>query len=64
LVFLDENTFPKKPQTVMELRALFIHACNDVTEDMCRQVINNVTLCVEEVDRRNGGHIEGLIHRG
>jgi hypothetical protein len=31
---------------------------------MCRQVINNITARVEEVARRNGGHIERLIHRG
>jgi hypothetical protein len=36
------------PQTVMELRALIIQACNDVTEDMWGRVINS-TVCVEEV---------------
>jgi hypothetical protein len=48
----------------MELRALIIQACNKVTEDMCRRVINNTTVCVEEVAICNGGHIEHLIHRG
>jgi hypothetical protein len=48
----------------MELRALTIQACNKLTEDMCRQEINNITVRVEEVSRRNGGHIEHLIHRG
>jgi hypothetical protein len=46
----------------MELRALIIQACNEVTEDMCRRVINNITVCVE-VARCNGGHIEHLIHK-
>jgi ribosomal protein L12E/L44/L45/RPP1/RPP2 len=36
----------------MELRALIIQACNEITEDMCRQVINNITVRVEEVARR------------
>jgi hypothetical protein len=48
----------------MELRALFVHARNGITEDMCRRVINKITVRVEEVARRNGGHIEHLIHRG
>jgi hypothetical protein len=47
----------------MELRVLIIQACNEITEDMCRRVIN-ITVRVEEVARRNGGHIEHLIHRG
>jgi hypothetical protein len=48
----------------MELRALIIQARNERTEDMCRRVINNITVRVEEVAIRNGGHIEHLIHRG
>jgi Flp pilus assembly protein TadB len=47
----------------MELRAPIIQACNEITEDMCCQVVNNITVCVE-VARHNGGHIEHLIHRG
>jgi phenylpyruvate tautomerase PptA (4-oxalocrotonate tautomerase family) len=62
--YLKEKIFPKKPQTIMELRALIIQACSEVTEDMCHQVINIITVHVEEVARRNGGHIEHLIHRG
>jgi hypothetical protein len=62
--FLKQIIFPKKPQTIMELRALMIQACNEITEDMCRRVINNITVRVVEVARRNGGHIEHLIHRG
>jgi hypothetical protein len=48
----------------MELRALIIQAYNEITEDMCRRVINNITVRVEGVARSNGGHIEHLIHRG
>jgi hypothetical protein len=62
--FLKVKIFPKKPQTIMELRALIIQACNEITEDMCRRVINNITVRVEEVARRNGGHTEHLVHRG
>jgi hypothetical protein len=61
--FLKEKIFLKKPQTIMELRALIMQACNDITEDMCHRAISN-TVRVEEVARCNGGHIEPLIHRG
>jgi hypothetical protein len=61
--FFRENIFLKKPQTIMDLRALIIQACNEITEDMCRRVIN-ITVRVEEVARRNGCHIEHLIHIG
>jgi hypothetical protein len=47
----------------MELRALIIQACNEITEDMCHRVIN-ITILVEEVARHNGGHNEQLICRG
>jgi hypothetical protein len=46
----------------MKLRALIIQACNEITEDMCRQVIN-ITVHVE-VARCDGSHNEHLIHRG
>jgi hypothetical protein len=59
---LRKTFFWKKPQTIMKLRPLIIQACNEITEDMCCRV-NNITVHVEEVARRNGGHIEHLIHR-
>jgi hypothetical protein len=61
----EEKIFPKKkPQTTMELRTLTIQACNEITDDMCHQVINNIKVHIEEVARHNGGDIEHLIHRG
>jgi hypothetical protein len=47
----------------MELRSLIILACNGIIEGVCRRVVN-IPLCVEEVARHNGGHIEHLSHRG
>jgi hypothetical protein len=60
--FFKEKIFLKKPRTVMELRALIIQACNEITDDMCLRVINNITVHVE-VATCNGGHIKHLIHR-
>jgi hypothetical protein len=60
--FLKEKIFLKKPQTIMELRGLNIQTCNEITEDMCHQAINNITVRVK-VARHNGSHTEHLIHR-
>jgi hypothetical protein len=62
--FLEEKVFLKNPQTIVGLRAVIIQACSEITEDICCQVINNITVRVEGVARHNGGHIEHLIHRG
>jgi hypothetical protein len=35
-----KDCFPKKRHTIMELIALIIEACKQITEDMCRRVIN------------------------
>jgi hypothetical protein len=61
--FLKENISPKKPKTIMQLRALVIQACSEITEDMCHRVIN-ITVHAEEVARHNGGHTAHLINRG
>jgi hypothetical protein len=55
--FLRERIFLKKRQTIMELGALIIQVCNEITEDMCCLVISNIIVRVEEHARRNGGHI-------
>jgi hypothetical protein len=47
----------------MELSALIIQACNETIENMYRRVFDNIAVRVE-VARRNGGHIEHLVHRG
>jgi hypothetical protein len=60
---LRKRFFQKKLQTVIELRAVIIQAFNEITEDMCHEVINSITVCVEEVAIRNGGHFEHFIHR-
>jgi hypothetical protein len=37
----------------MELTALIIQACNEITEDMCHRAINNITVRVVEAARHN-----------
>jgi hypothetical protein len=48
----------------MESGALIIQTCIEITEDMCRRVINKITVRAEEAARRNDVHIEHFIHRG
>jgi hypothetical protein len=43
---------------MMEERAVTIEACKELTEDMCRGVINNNTAGFEDVSRRNVVRIE------
>jgi hypothetical protein len=61
---LKQKISLKKPQTLMEMRALIIQVCNEITEDMCHRVIKNIKVYGEEVAKHNGVHIEHLIHRG
>jgi hypothetical protein len=61
---LRKGFFRKKPQTIIELRALINQTFNEITQDMCLRVINNIRVRVEEAAKLNGGHIEHLIHRG
>jgi hypothetical protein len=47
--------FSEKAAKIMELRAQIIQACNEMTEDMCRRIIDNITVRVEEIARHNSG---------
>jgi hypothetical protein len=48
----------------MEFESTNHSGLQQISEDICRQVINIITVCVEEFARCNGGYIEHLIHRG
>lgn len=41
-----------KPRNVMEMRAVIIKLCNDTDEDMCRRVITNMRVRLQEVVRQ------------
>jgi hypothetical protein len=61
--YLKEKVFPQKPATLVELWAVILAVCREITEDMCRRVITNVGVRVAEVIRQNGGHIEHVLRR-
>jgi hypothetical protein len=61
--FFKEKLFPQKPTTLMQLRALVVKLCSDISEDMCHRVIMNMAVRLTEVVRQNGGHIEHVLRK-
>jgi hypothetical protein len=61
--FFKEKLFPQKPTTLMQLRALVVQLCSDISEDMCHRVITNMAVRLTEVVRQNGGHIEHVLRK-
>ncbi|PSN56450.1 hypothetical protein C0J52_08367, partial [Blattella germanica] len=61
VISLRETIFPKRPRDLMELRRLILQACSEIKEDMCRRVIANISVRLDEVINQNGGHIEHVL---
>jgi len=45
-----------------QLRALIVKLCRALSEDLCRKVVTNARVRLQEVVRQNGGHIENVLH--
>jgi len=60
--FLKENMFQGRPENVAQLRAHIVKLCCALSEDLCRKVVTNARVCLQEVVRQNGGHIEHVLH--
>ena len=39
-----------------------LHSCRALSEDLCRKVVTNARVRLQEVVRQNGGHIEHVLH--
>ena len=52
----------KKPENVAQLRAHVVKLCRALSEDLCRKVMTNARVRLQEVLRQNGGHIEYVLH--
>jgi hypothetical protein len=50
--FLEEKSFPKKPVTLIKLRAMIIQLCSEIEEDECHRAITNISVGLEEVIRK------------
>ena len=51
-----------RPQNVAQLRAHVVKLCRALSEDLCRKVVTNARVRLQEVVRQNGGHIEHVLH--
>ena len=53
---------PGRPVNVAQLRAHIVKLCRPLSEDLCRKVVTNARVRLQEVVRQNGGHIEHVLH--
>ena len=49
-------------ENVAQLRAHIVKLCSALCEDLCRKVVTNSRVRLQEVVRQNGGHIEHVLH--
>jgi len=47
---------------VAQLRAHIVKLCRALSEDLCRKVVTNARVRLQEFVRQNGGHIEHVLH--
>jgi len=60
--FLSSKEGQKRPENVAQLRARIVKLCHALSEDLCRNVVTNARVRLQEVVRQNGGHIEHVLH--
>ena len=51
----------RRPKNVAQLRAHIVKLCRALSEDLCRKVVTNARVRLQEVVRQNGGHIEHVL---
>ncbi|PSN56214.1 hypothetical protein C0J52_01438, partial [Blattella germanica] len=59
--FLKEQVFCQHPGDLLELITCIVQVCNTVDEDLCRRVVQNMSVRLEELLWQNGGHIEHVL---
>ena len=52
----------RRPGNVTQLRAHIVKLCRALSKDLCRKVVTNARVRLQEVVRQNGGHIEHVLH--
>ena len=60
--FLQEKVFQRRSENVTQLRVHIVKLCRALSEDMCRKVVTNARVRLQEVVRQNGGNIESVLH--
>ena len=53
---------PGRPENEAQLRAHIVKLCRTFSENLCRKVVTNARVRLQEVVRQNGGHIEHVLH--
>ena len=51
-----------RPENVAQLRAHIVKLCRALSEDLCRKVVTNARVRLQEVVMQNSGHIEHVLH--
>ena len=51
-----------RPENVAQLRAHILKLCCALSEDLCRKVVTNARVRLQEVVRKNGVHIEHVLN--
>ena len=54
---------PELPENVAQLRAHMVKLYRALSEDLCRKVLTNARVRLQEVVRQNGDHIEHVLHQ-
>ena len=62
LLLLLLSGLQRRPENVAQLRAHIVKLCRALSEDLCRKVVTNARVRLQEVVRQNGGHIEHVLH--
>jgi len=52
----------RRPENVAHLRAYIVKLCRALSEDLCRKVVTNARVRLQEVVRQSGGHVEHVLH--
>ena len=52
----------RRQENVAQLRAHIVKLCRALSEDLCRKVVTNARVRLQEVVGQNGGHIEHVLH--
>ncbi|KAJ4437245.1 hypothetical protein ANN_17380 [Periplaneta americana] len=56
------ESLPKEASKCGAAQSLLMELCRPLSEDLCRKVVTNVRVRLEEVVRPNGGHMEHVLH--
>ena len=59
---LHSSQLHRRPENVAQLRAHIVKLCRALSEDLCRKVVTNARVRMQEVVRQNDGDIEHVLH--